>query len=320
MIAMPFRPVLIVSLLISFWSLNAEAKNDRKEPVPQTPPAAAPVGAEAMDAELVRVNGKPLKTRDYAGFLQRNQAYVQSAMASDAGKVLAIRAMVGGVLIREVMMKEPGLLPSGEKSTPQELSAAYEKIAERHFPIPETPGEKELMDYYQSHLDDYGIPELIRVSQIQFSVPEKAGDGVKKAARMKAETALKKVKEGEDFSKVAEEMTENKLAKLPKGDLGFLRVRGDEWLRTAVKGFKIGQVSEILESPAGYEILKVTDTRAAITSPFLNVRDQIIQAMKTEIQTQERDQYIETLAAAAKIEVVQPELKALFPRGVFPKP
>lgn len=267
---------------------------------------------------MLKVNGKEFTVQDYASFLQRNMVYAESAMVSDQGKAEALRAMVGSDLVRDAMLKEPGLIANKDKPTREEYSAAYEKLAEKYFPIPPAPDEKAAYQYYLDHKDQYGLPDMVRVSQIQFRYPEHASEEQKKVAHDKAELAITRLGKGEDFSLVAEQMTENPLGKLPKGDLGFLVRDSDAWLKNAVKGMKAGDVTAILESPVGYEILSVTDLRPAMVSPYANVREKVIQAMKDEIQTKSRDEYIKKLAKGAKIEVVQDELKPLFPNGLFP--
>lgn len=276
-----------------------------------------PAIPEAKPVVLLRVNGKALTSQDYASFLQRNQVYLKPAMETQQGKAAAIRALVGGVLIKEVMMKQEGLLPNGEKSGAKEVSEAYEKLAEQHFPIPPVPDEKALFDYYQAHLEEYGLPEMVRISQVQFRFPENANATVKQQAKDRAAAALKRLEAGEDFGKLAMELTENPMGKYPKGDLGFLVRNQNPWLKEATKNLKPGEHSGILESPAGFEILMVTDIRDALTTPFANARDKVVQAMRDELQTKARDAYIKELASSAKIEIVEKDLKELFPQGVF---
>jgi len=111
---------------------------------------------------------------------------------------------------------------------------------------------KNLFAYYQAHPERFGIPEMVRVSQIQFAVPEKRHGRPKKPdAKSRAEAAFKRLEAGEDFGTVAAQLTENKLARLPRGDLGFIGIDQSDWLHKATASLKQGERTGVLESPGG---------------------------------------------------------------------
>jgi peptidylprolyl isomerase len=266
---------------------------------------------------MLRINGEEITVQDYVNFLQRNQTYVQRSMSSPEGKAEAVRAVIANVLLREDL-KQKGLLPDSEKPTVAELGKAYEKLAEQYFPLPPPPDEDEAYQFYLDHRQDYGIPEMVRISQIQFRFPEGASEEQKAAAKKRAEAALKLLEAGEPFAKLAGELTENPQAKPPKGDIGFLPRERDPWLKGAIEGLKVGEHTKVIESPVGYEILMVTVVREALITPYANVRNKVIRRMRAEVQAKQRDAYVKELAKTTKIEIVQVELKPLFPNGVFP--
>lgn len=285
--------------------------------VPQaTPQLAAPKAMKPETVIMLKVNGRPLSVQDYASFLQRNQAYVQAAMTSDGGKKRAIQAMIGATLMHEDLLTHKDWVPDGDKSSKEVMTEAYQKLGDLHFPRPAEPSEEALYAYYQAHEKDFGIPETVRLSQIQIVLPEKATDKQKAEAKARADKALERVKAGEDFGTVAAQLTENKLARLPRGDLGYMSMSQNEWLMQAVQGLKVGEHTAVLTSPVGYEILLLTDRRPAIASPYANVRQKIIRIMTDEAVNQARDTYMAGLATKARIEIIQPELKELFPNGV----
>lgn len=285
-----------------------------------TPQSAASKVEKPEPVIMLKVNGRPLSVQDYASFLQRNQAYVQAAMTSDEGKKRAIQAMIGATLMHEDLLTHKDWVPDGDKSSKEVMTAAYQKLGDLHFPRPAEPAEEALYAYYQAHEKDFGIPETVRLSQIQIVLPEKATDKQKAEAKARADKALERVKAGEDFGTVAAQLTENKLARLPRGDLGYMSMSQNEWLMQAVQGLKVGEHTAVLTSPVGYEILLLTDRRAAIASPYANVRQKIIHIMTDEAVNQARDAYMASLATKARIEILQPELKELFPNGVVITP
>lgn len=283
-------------------------------------PSAPVVAKKPEPVAMVKVNDQPVTVEDYAGFLQRNPEYMQSAMSTDAGKAAAVRMMVGSRLIHDELLRHPEWLPEKDRKNSGAINAAYAKMAEEKFaPAKAERSEEELYAYYKAHPERFGIPEMVRVSQIQFLAPEKSTQAQKEDARKRAEVALGRLKAGEDFGTVAAQLTENKLARLPRGDLGFIGVDQSDWLHKSTAGLKVGETSPILESPAGYEILMVTDRRPELLTPYANVHEKIIQILNAEEKKAAEEAYMRSLAKTAKIEVVMPELKPLFPNGVFPQ-
>jgi parvulin-like peptidyl-prolyl isomerase len=276
-------------------------------------PASAP---QPIKVVMLKVDGEEITVQDYVNFLQHNPSYIQASKTS-AGKAEALRALVASQLLKGDMLRK-GLLPKDKEKAKTELNKAYEKLAEKHFPLPPPPDEKVAYQFYLDHQNEYGIPEMVRVSQIQLRFPENASLEQKEAARKRAEEALKRIEAGESFAKVAGELTENPRGKVPQGDLGFMMREGDPWLSAAIKNLKVGEHTQVIESPVGYEILLLTDVRPALISPYPNVREKVIQRIQLEGQAKQRDAYVRELAKRAKIEIVQEELKSLFPRGVFP--
>jgi parvulin-like peptidyl-prolyl isomerase len=293
---------------------EAAAKKETATEQPAAGEHAAP--AQPVKVVMLKIDGEEITVQDYVNFLQRNQSYITASM-TPAGQAEALRAMVSSQLLRGDMVRK-GLLPKDPDKAKTALNKAYEKLAEAHFPLPPPPDEKAAYQVYLDHQNEYGIPEMVRVSQIQLRFPEGASEEQKLQARKRAEAALKRLEAGEPFAKLAGELTENPRAKVPQGDLGFMAREGDPWLSAAIKNLKVGEHTQVVESPVGFEILKLTDVRPALISPYPNVREKVIQRMRLEGQAKQRDAYVRELAKHAKIEVVQDDLKPLFPRGVFP--
>ena len=78
----------------------------------------------------------------------------------------------------------------------------------------------------------------------------------------------------------------------------------------------MGQISEVLESPVGYEILLLQDKRDAMLAPYRNVRDNIIARMQQEAQAKAREDYAWKIAKKIGVSVEKPELKNAIPASV----
>ncbi|RMD69643.1 MAG: peptidylprolyl isomerase, partial [Gammaproteobacteria bacterium] len=254
-------------LLMGFM-VQAAPEAEKSAQPPKKPPKVV----------MVRVDGEEITVADFMQYISKDARRVYQAV-DPKGKVQLVRQMIIDRLLKLAMKKE-GLLP--ENPTQDDYRKAYEKLSAKHFPLPPPPSEEEAYRYYLEHQDLFGIPEMVRVSQIQFRVSPNASAEEKAKVKRKAEEALKRLEAGEPFEKLAAELTENPHAKLTKGDLGFLPRRGDPWLEKALDDLKVGEHTGVIESPVGYEILKITDVRKGIVAPFPNVKDKVIQRMRLE--------------------------------------
>jgi peptidyl-prolyl cis-trans isomerase SurA len=100
----------------------------------------------------------------------------------------------------------------------------------------------------------------INIAQVLVPVPEGAPDSVVAERRARAEAALARIKAGEDFGKVAREVSEDS-NKARGGEIGLRPAdRLPDVFVQAVKGLKTGEVApEMLRSGAGFHILKVVE-------------------------------------------------------------
>ena len=234
---------------------------------------------------MARVGDRKITVEQFMNYIKQDTRLVLKARTVP-GKTEILREMILDRLIEEAMLRED-LLPKDRDPKAQEYLQAYQQLASRHFPKANVmPSEEELYKYYQQHPELFGIPAMVRVGQIQFRTPENADEKTKAEVKAKAEDTLKRLRTGESFSVLAEALTENPQGKVAKGDLGFLQPEKDAWLRKAVEGLAVGQFSEVLESPVGYEIILLQDKRDAMIAPYANVRDNVLGRIQQEAASQ----------------------------------
>ena len=109
-----------------------------------------------------------------------------------------------------------------------------------------------------------------------------------KAARQKAEDLLKRARAGEDFGALAKENSEDPGSKEKGGDLGwFGRGQMVKEFEDAAFGLKDNEISDIVESPFGFHIIKVTGHRTD-KGPNGESQEQV-QASHVLIRTGQKD-------------------------------
>ena len=112
-----------------------------------------------------------------------------------------------------------------------------------------------------------------------------------------ATKALARVKAGEDFAKVANEISKD--AGGDGGDLGwFTKDRMVPEFSNAAFKLKEGEISEPVKTQFGWHVIKVEDKRAKPVPKFEEVRPQIEQYVTRKAQAE----LVQSLRASAKIE------------------
>ena len=297
----------LCSLVLALGALAAE-------PQQMETPAQPPAQPERVVA--ARVGATEVTVEDLIQFATLNPQRVRTLASGPQGRAEVLRLLIANVLLQQAMAEE-GLLPSD--ADPESYQKAYEQFRAKHFALSEAIPEADLRTFYNEHLNLFGIPAAARISQIQFRFPEDADDEAKAATKRRATAALERLEAGEEFSTVAAEMTENEDAKDLEGDLGFIeRERWSPWLAQALEGVAVGQHTSAVPSPIGYEILKVTETREAITAPFDDVREDVERRLRAQRELEAREAYVKRLAEKTEIVIELEGVREFFAEGVFP--
>lgn len=260
---------------------------------------------------MARVAGEDITVPDFLHFMMKDTRMLEVSKTT-SGRAKILREMIFQQLTREAIRRE-GLLLNQEGPRMGAFQAAEQELMRKHYPVPPVPSETAIQEYYAAHKEELGIPEKVRVSQIQVRYPEHASSAEKKAARDKIDAALARLDKGEAFDVVAGDVTENLPLKERGGDVGFVPRNTDPWLKQALMGINTGAYTGILESPVGYEILKITDQRPGVYPDLIESHDKIVQAMLTEGQMKAREAYLRGVAKEVGVKILAPDLAAAAP-------
>lgn len=164
--------------------------------------------------------------------------------------------------------------------------------------------DEQAKNYYEKHLGQFTIPEKARVRHIMIKADKSATDDVKKKAREKAEEVLKKIKAGEDFAKLAMDYSDDPGSKAKGGDLGFFE-KGKMFKTFDEAAFKLnpGEVSDIVETPYGYHIIKMGEKKEKEIQPYESVKDRVMTMAKDEIKAEKMKEYLSQVMKQADIKI-----------------
>lgn len=169
-------------------------------------------------------------------------------------------------------------------------------------------------DFYTANIRQFEAPEQIRASHILIKPvtdPNVDPNEAKAKALAKARDLLKQIKEGADFAELAK-ATGGYPSAPNGGDLGyFSRGRMLPAFDIAAFALKVNEVSDVVQTEAGYHIIKVTDKKEAGRKTFEQARDEINRILKRRKQTEFFQKYLQKLRAGANV---------VFPPGKEPAP
>jgi parvulin-like peptidyl-prolyl isomerase len=130
-------------------------------------------------------------------------------------------------------------------------------------------------------------------------------------AKQKADDLLAKIKAGADFAKLAKENSDDPGSAAKGGDLDWFK-HGAMVKQFDEAAFKLqpGQVSEVVKSPFGYHIIKVTGRKSDLPKDFDKNKETYRTQVLSEKKYQAWGEYRESLKTQAQIEIEDPELIA----------
>jgi peptidyl-prolyl cis-trans isomerase C len=157
--------------------------------------------------------------------------------------------------------------------------------------------------FYEKNPDKFAQSESVRASHILIIVPSGADPNTKTAARARAEDALKAARAGSDFSALARQYSQDGSAQRG-GDLGFV-VRGQTApaFENAAFALQEGQISDVVESPFGFHVIKVTERRPGRAVPFPEAAGQIQQFLEQQQRQSLGKAFVDGLKAKRRVEI-----------------
>jgi peptidyl-prolyl cis-trans isomerase C len=164
--------------------------------------------------------------------------------------------------------------------------------------------EREVKAFYDENPAQFQQPETFRASHILVPVPPGAPEEQKKAARAEVEGVLKEVRGGADFGEMARKHSKDGSA-ANGGDLGvFPRGQMVPPFEEALAKLSPGEVSDVVETQFGYHIIKLVEKNPSRTVPLAEVSTRIGQFLTMRAQQEQAGEFIKTLRAKSKIEVL----------------
>jgi peptidyl-prolyl cis-trans isomerase SurA len=167
-----------------------------------------------------------------------------------------------------------------------------------------TVSDDEVSKYYEAHKAEFVRPEQVALREIVVSTegkkPEELPD-----LKKKADTALKRVQDGEDFGEIAKRLSDGS-TKSQGGFLGIYK-RGElsKELEDKVFQMKRNQLTEVMETKQGYLILQVLEHYDEGEQSLPKVKNEIMDKLYSGRMEPAMREYLKTLREQSYV-VIKP--------------
>jgi peptidyl-prolyl cis-trans isomerase SurA len=179
--------------------------------------------------------------------------------------------------------------------------------------------DEEARRYYESHKTEFTSTQTVTLREIFVAV---GGDGATinvgrdEEARDKAEKIRQRAVAGDSFEKLAADLSDAP-SRANAGLIGPLNV-GDVStdVRKLIESMKVGDVSPVLRSAKGYQLLKLESMTAPETQSFEQAKQEISNRVFTDKRKAEFDKYLDRLRTEAIIEWKNADVKKAYEEGL----
>lgn len=263
--------------------------------------ATAPLAAQdaknsGKDGVVATVNGTPITESDLA--VAEEEAGQLPPMSDSAKKDYLVQFMADAILITKAAEDKK---LADDAAFKRKLEFARQKLLMEAL-LDQVAKDASTEAAMRAVYDDAvtKIPAEEEVKAAHILIRAAAGDDkASKAAEDKIKAVIARLNKGEDFAKVAGEVTEDPSGKANGGDLGYFTKDQmvPEFANVAFALDK-GKISEPVKTSFGWHVIKVEDKRTKPKPSFEDVKPQVEQFVARKAQAE----FVTKLRADAKIE------------------
>ncbi len=271
-------------------------------------PAASAASAVDIGEVLADVDGVPVGSTEFKEAAARRKPADGEKLSLEERKEVIDRLVDEKLLYKAALGKGLDKDPKVQKVMVNTLlrQEVYANVRNSDF------SDEELQAYYESHKDDFVVPEKVQIKRILV----KAGkDRTEAEAQDIAKEAHKRLKKDPSaFKDVAAKVSEDPYGRRG-GDVGFVPRSGKPGLADSVveKAFsmKVDQLSEPFLTEEGVNIILVANKRERVERTFQQMKGSVLRKVKNEKLKEMYESYVANLRTGAKITIDEGKLGSL---------
>jgi peptidyl-prolyl cis-trans isomerase C len=224
------------------------------------------VSNEEVDAQIDATRNKFANQDDFVAALSRS-GLTESRLRDDTRKTLLVDRLLETVVWRDIKISDAA------------IRAFYEE------------NRAALLD-----------PEKFRVRQILVGVPSDASPTTREEALVNAKRMRAQLVAGSDFAQMARDRSDDRQTAPLGGEIGPLQRIAQDPIMKAARALKPGEISELVETPAGYHIVQVTErSEGATREPDQRMRSRIGQVLAEGERQRRQAEFVAQLRKQARI-------------------
>ncbi|MCU0540168.1 MAG: SurA N-terminal domain-containing protein [Desulfobacterales bacterium] len=165
--------------------------------------------------------------------------------------------------------------------------------------------QDEITAYYEQNLAKYGGSRQYHLWNLLARLPPDATASQREAAQAELKAALSGLRAGRSFEEIAR-LHADRVEGVQGADLGLFRVEDlTPRLREVVRPMKAGEVSEVVETEFGYQVLFVQELQDAPGRPLSEVEAEIMDLLYRERVDARIKAWLSDLRRRAHIKIIE---------------
>lgn len=241
----------------------------------------------------------------YHVLVQEARARNMTAAPWDVDKRLAdIRSQFPSEQAFKDMLQQRGISEDRLRQETAE-TLAVNAMLEKEFAALPPPADPEVRTFYDGNKPRFREEASVRASHILIRVEQNADAAVRAKAKSQVEGLRAQLLKGAEFSALAKQHSQDPGSAPNGGDLGFFtKGRMVPAFEEAAFATQPGGLSGIVETPFGYHVIKVTETKPARELGFDEVKEQIRVYLQQQTRDQKTGAFVEQLKAKGKVSIL----------------
>lgn len=168
--------------------------------------------------------------------------------------------------------------------------------------------EEDLLPYYEKNMDKFILPEQIRIRQILVSVDPGGSEEEWMEIKKRADEISGRAIKGEDFSKLAKELSDDEDTKDRGGDVGLMH-KGQMHLPEIEEiafSLKVGDISSPIRIIYGWIVIRVEEKRPEKRLQFSELNKDLLRSeLLTSARKRQKEEWLKGLKEQADIKIYE---------------
>jgi peptidylprolyl isomerase len=279
------------------------------------PLMCASLAAWAQDDVIASAGQASVTQSDITGVLRSLDVNTRMRLAADPARLdqLVRARLAEQTVLTEARAKgwdkQPQVKLVLEQAQQEALARSY--LASISAPPSDYPTDADIQTAYDQNKAVFTVPASLHFAQIFIAASQNAEKATLDEARKQAADLAKQAHaSGADFAAIAKASSQEKVSGARGGDMGFVP---DEALlpeiRKAADSMKAGDISQPIETAAGFHIVKLIESRPASIRPFADVKEQIRATLRQQREAQNAQAYLAKAVGPGTVAINEGALK-----------